>query len=82
MVEEQKELEETLNSFYADLLEEPAVDRRQAQSEIYSHIPRIITQEHNQILMRPVELPELEEVVKQMARDKSPGLDGFTTNFF
>ena len=82
VVEKQKEIEETLNSYYADLLEEPNVDRRQAQSEIFRHIPRIITQEHNQILMRPVEMPELEEVVKQMARDKSPGPDGFTTNFF
>jgi len=25
---------------------------------------------------------ELEEAVKQMANDKAPGLDGFTTNFF
>ena len=58
------------------------MDRRQAQVEIFSHIPKLITQEHNQILMRPVEMQELEVVVKQMARDTAPGPDGFTTNFF
>ena len=34
------------------------------------------------MLMKPIELEEVEVVVKQMANDKSPRLDGFTTNFF
>lgn len=78
----QQDLEETLTEYYADLLEEPAVDKRQAQAEVLGHIPRIITPKHNQILMRPIDMIKLEEAVRKMAKDKAPGLDGFTTNFF
>ena len=47
-----------------------------------SHIPNIITEDHNQILGKAIKMVEVENVVKQMAKDKAPGLDGFTTNFF
>ena len=38
--------------------------------------------EHNLLLMKPIEMKEVEEAVKQMAKDKAPGPNGFTTNFF
>ena len=34
------------------------------------------------MLMKPIELEEVDVAIKQMANDKSPRLDGFTTNFF
>ena len=45
------------------------------------HIPKVITEEHNFILMKPIEMEEVEADVKQMIDDKAPGPDGFTTNF-
>lgn len=37
-------------------MEERIVDRARAQNQVFQHIPRIISPEHNQMLMRPIEL--------------------------
>ena len=71
-----------MNSFFAKLLEELDLDGEAAQGEVLRHIPKVITEEHNLMLMKPIELEEVEVAVKQMANDKAPGPDGFTTNFF
>ena len=39
-------------------------------------------EEHNFMLMKPIDLEEVEVVVKQMENDKALGPNGFTTNFF
>ena len=78
----QEELETTLNSYFSKLLQEPDKDREESQREVFSHIPKIITDDHNQILGKAIEMMEGETVVKQMEKHKAPGLDGFTTNFF
>ena len=39
-------------------------------------------EDHNQILGKAIEMVKVENGVKQMAKDKAPGPDGFTTNFF
>ena len=39
-------------------------------------------EDHNQILEKAIEMVEVENAVKQMAKDKAPGPNGFTTNFF
>ena len=80
--ETQEELETTLNSCFAKLLQEPDKDREEAQREVLSHIPKLITNDHNQILGKSIEITEVEIVVKQMEKDKALGPDGFTTNFF
>ena len=54
----------------------------ESQREELIHIPKIIMEDHNQILGKSIEMVEVENVVKQMAKDKSSGPDGFTTNFF
>ena len=82
IVESQEELETTLNSYFTKLLQEPERDREEAQREVLSHIPKIIMEDHNQMLKKSIEMVEVENAVKQMAKDKSPGPDGFTTNFF
>lgn len=44
--------------------------------------PRLIEEEDNQMLMAPISRRELEDTLKSMQRDKSPGLDGWTVEFF
>ena len=78
----QEELETTLNSYFSKLLQELDKDREEAQREVLIHIPKLITDEHNQILGKAIEMTEVETAVKQMAKDKSLGPNGFTTNFF
>ena len=75
-------MEITLNSYFAKLLEEPNWDRDASQREVLSHIPQVITEDHNLLLLKPIDLEEVEDVVKKMSNDKALGPDGFTTNFF
>ena len=82
IAEYQEELETTLNSYFAKLLQEPERDREEAQREVLSHIPKIITDDHNQILGKSIEMTEVETAVKKMAKDNARGPDGFTMNFF
>ena len=82
IAESQEDLENTLNSYFSKLLQELERDREEAQREVLSHIPKLITEDHNQILDKFIEIAKVENVVNQMANDKAPGLDVFTTNFF
>ena len=82
IVETQADLEITMNSFFSKLLEEPNWDWEDSQRKVFQHIPKVITEEHNLMLMKPIELEEVEVAVKQMTNDKAPRLDSFTTNLF
>jgi len=39
-------------------------------------------EEHNQLLVRPVTLLEVETTMNQLKEGKAPRADGFTSNFF
>ena len=82
ITETQEELETTLNSYFSKLLQEPKEDREEAQREVFRHIPKLITDEQNHILGKSIEMTKVEMVVKQMEKDKAPGPNGFTMNFF
>ena len=49
---------------------------------MFSHIPKLVTKDHNQIIYKSIKMDEVETPVNQMAKDKVPGPNGFTTNFF
>jgi hypothetical protein len=70
-----------LVSFYQDLLSEPLGDRSHAIAKITQHIPSKITQEHNEALMRPITIEEVDLVLQDTPEGKSPGSDGFTQIF-
>jgi hypothetical protein len=58
------------------LLEELPQDGERVNDQVIRHIPALVTQKQNELLMRTVEMLELEEVVKQMEGGKAPGPDG------
>ena len=47
IVKFQEDLENTLNSYISKLLQESEKDREEAQREVLSHIPKLITEDHN-----------------------------------
>ncbi len=51
-------------------------------NKITQNIPKIITEEHNSLLIKPISMQEVEEAVQNMKEGKAPGPDGFTANFF
>jgi hypothetical protein len=58
------------------------VDRGEDIKAITRHIPKLVTPEHNIMLMRHIEQMEVKEAVFQMEKGKAPGPDGFTIDFF
>jgi len=81
-VRTQDEIESELVSHFHSLLSEEHQDRSPAIAQVISHIPPIITPEHNASLLREISMAELEEAFNSMAEGKAPGPDGFTINFF
>ena len=55
----QIELEQTLNGFYVDLLEEPDINHQEAEEKVLNHIPKVIMVDHNIMLMKPIDMDEL-----------------------
>lgn len=82
ILESQQDIEQELVTFFADLLSESDEEREHATAAITSNIPKLVTSEHNALLMRAIEPTEVEEEVFQMEKGKAPGPDGFTVDFF
>jgi hypothetical protein len=55
---------------------------KEAIKKITKNIPRFITEEHNEALMREILMEKVEQTIMEIPKGKSPGLDGFTTEFF
>jgi hypothetical protein len=64
------------------LLSEPEKDRTEAIQEITNHIPKLVTPNQKIFLMGPTSLKEVERIVMEMKMRKSPGPNGFTSEFF
>jgi len=62
--------------------QEPNINRTEAIGKIISNIPKLITDEHNTLLLKPISLEEVDDAVHQLKAGKAPGPDGFTSNFF
>ena len=81
-IETCREIEEELNHYFAEILNEDIHDRERDIAQTTRLIPYSVTREDNEMLVKPVTLQEVEEAVNQMALGKAPSPDGFTSNFF
>ena len=75
-------MEQHLVQLYSNLLHETDEDQGGDIVEITSQIPKLVTLEHNILLMRIIEREEVEETILQMEKGKAPRLDGFIIDFF
>ena len=75
-------MEAVLVDYYATLLADPEPASDRDINEVVAHLPKVITPAQNELLMKPVDLGELEEALHQMKQGIAPGPDGFTINFF
>jgi hypothetical protein len=69
-------------SYYKNLLAEPPVDRSRAIDSILKNIPKEVTKEKNEALMRPITQEEVDQSLRDTPLGKAPGPDGFTSDFF
>eukprot|EP00253_Pinus_taeda_P027218 PITA_27218 len=81
-VEEHEKIEEVLLNHFQQVHQEQAVDRQRAIGRITSNIPKLVTEEHNELLMSPIQAQEVDEAMAQLKEGKALGPDGFTTTFF
>jgi hypothetical protein len=70
-----------VNHFHG-IAQEPNQDRTEAIQMITQHIPRLVTNEQNINLNKPIAKEEIGQVVQEMPNGKAPGSDGFTMEFF
>ena len=68
VVEKQSDLEQHLVQFYLELLKETDDEQGRNIAEITRHIPKLVTLEHNVMLMRTIDREEVDEAVLQMGK--------------
>lgn len=81
-VEKHEEIELKLLNYFKQSHQEPQVDIMQGIGKIIENIPKLIREDHNQLLLSSVNLQEVQNVAHQLKEGKAPGPDGFTSNFF
>ena len=81
-LEKHEDIEQEFITHFKKVHQGPQIDRLQAIEKIPKNIPKIITEEHNQLLIRPISLQEVESSMRHLKEGKAPGLDGFTSTFF
>jgi hypothetical protein len=82
VVHSHEDMENTLISHFQNLLTEPRADRQEAISKITRHVPSLVTPEQNAGLLRPITIEEVDQALQETPKDKAPGPDGFTSDFF
>eukprot|EP00253_Pinus_taeda_P027166 PITA_27166 len=73
-----KEREESIRNLYRSPREENLLDI----INVANHFPRFVEEEDMEVLTEPVSTEELEGILKWFKKDKSPGPDDWTIEFF
>jgi hypothetical protein len=71
-----------LVSHFQGIAQEPNQDRTEAIQRINQHILRLVIEEQNINLNKPITKEEIDEVVQEIPNGKAPGPDDFTVEFF
>ena len=77
-----REIEDELIHRFEEIMMEDRGDRGQEIRRITRLILGLVTNEQNEMLVRPISMQDVEEAMNQMALGKEPRPYGFTTNFF
>lgn len=81
-IETHEGIEQEFLNYFKKMNQEPNINRTEMIDKIIRHIPRLITEDHNTLLLKPISLQEVETTVNLLKAGKAPGPDGFTSNFF
>eukprot|EP00253_Pinus_taeda_P003560 PITA_03560 len=81
-ITQHEEMEQDLVNHFRSLLTKPQRNRTEAIGRISKEIPKLVTRDQNLALMRGATLEEVEETMKGLKRNKAPGPDGYTAEFY
>eukprot|EP00253_Pinus_taeda_P010926 PITA_10926 len=79
---QKEEMENLLVQNFKGLLTEPNIRRGDNINKIIQHIPNMVRRDQNLALLREISKAEVEEVIRNMARNKAPWPDRFIVKFF
>jgi len=82
IVNSQAELAAAARTHFREIFSDPKQDNISAQISLLGAFPSLLTDDDNNFLNACVTLPEIEQVLKLCAKDKSPGPDGWNAEFF
>jgi len=71
-----------LIKYYNTLTAKPKTNRQEAINKFTQNIPKLVTEELKYVIFTEISLEEVKQVVLEIPKGKSLGLDGFTTDFF
>eukprot|EP00253_Pinus_taeda_P034383 PITA_34383 len=81
-LETQEDIEKEFLNYFKDMCQEPNINRDEAINNISRNIPRLVSEDQNTLLLKPISLQEVESAAKSLKAGKAPGPDGFSSNFF
>eukprot|EP00253_Pinus_taeda_P006641 PITA_06641 len=81
-LEKHEDIEKEFKDYFQEALKEQPGSREVAIKSVTQHVPKIITDDQNQNLLKQVTMQDVEEAMAQLKDGKAPGPDGFTSNFF
>jgi len=80
--ESHKDIEIALVNHFSGIAQEPNQERTKAIQRITQHIPRLVIEEQNNNLNKPIAEEEIDQALQEMPNGKAPSPDGFTMEFF
>eukprot|EP00253_Pinus_taeda_P027023 PITA_27023 len=81
-IEQHEEIEKEFLTHFKEVHQEQNMDRGPTIDRIIQHVLKLITEEHNELLLKPISTQEVDTTMSQLKEGKAPGRDGFTTTFF
>ena len=80
----QAELETHILEFYTQLYtrDEQVESNEDARTDCFQYLNKTVTEAHNLELLRPINLEEITEVIKQLPPGKAPGVDAIPAEFY
>ena len=82
IIKDSNGIKEAAHSFFTELYSGPDLDPVDPNSYPLTEIPKLISEEDNQLLNNPVSIREIKKSLFNMDLDKAPGPDGFTARFY
>ena len=82
LINNQQEILHNLKDFYQKLYQKPRLPENLAPDDDPLLLPKTLTPEEQESLDSPITKLELDTALKNMKNNKSPGLDGYSAEFF
>jgi hypothetical protein len=80
--ESHKDIETILVNHFHGIAQEPNQDITKSIQRIIKYIPRLVTEEQNNNLNKPIVEEEIDQALQEIPNGKFPGPDGFIVEFF